>query len=39
MVMIGHLLSAAQRCDRLVRLDHGAVMAIGPPSLILTVNP
>jgi len=27
-----------QRCDRVVRLDHGAVVANGPPSLILATN-
>jgi len=35
MVMIAHRLSTVQRCDRVVRLDHGAVVANGPPSLIL----
>ncbi len=39
MVMIAHRLSTVQRCDRVVRLDHGAVVANGPPSLILTANP
>jgi ABC-type multidrug transport system fused ATPase/permease subunit len=35
MVMIAHRLSTVQRCDRVVRLDHGAIVASGPPSLIL----
>jgi len=39
MVMIAHRLSTVQRCDRVVRLDHGAVVASGPPSLILTAKP
>jgi ABC-type multidrug transport system fused ATPase/permease subunit len=39
MVMIAHRLSTVQRCDRVVRLDHGVVVASGPPSLILTANP
>jgi len=38
MVMIAHRLSTVQRCDRVVRLDHGAVVGSGPPSLILTAN-
>jgi ABC-type multidrug transport system fused ATPase/permease subunit len=38
MVMIAHRLSTVQRCDRVVRLDHGVVVASGPPSLILTAN-
>jgi ATP-binding cassette subfamily B protein len=39
MVMIAHRLSTVQRCDRVVRLGHGAVVASGPPSQILKVNP
>ncbi len=39
MVMIAHRLSTVERCDRVVRLDHGRVVASGPPSLILTPNP
>jgi ABC-type multidrug transport system fused ATPase/permease subunit len=38
MLMIAHRLSTVQRCDRLVRLDHGVVVASGPPSLILTAD-
>jgi ATP-binding cassette subfamily B protein len=38
MVMIAHRLSTVQRCDRVVRLDHGVVVASGPPSLILASN-
>jgi ABC-type bacteriocin/lantibiotic exporter with double-glycine peptidase domain len=39
MVMIAHRLSTVQRCDRVVRLDHGSVVASGPPNLILNANP
>jgi ATP-binding cassette subfamily B protein len=39
MVMIAHRLSTVHRCDRVVRLDHGTVVASGPPSLILTAKP
>jgi ABC-type multidrug transport system fused ATPase/permease subunit len=38
MVMIAHRLSTVQRCDRVVRLDQGAVVASGPPSQILAAN-
>jgi len=38
MVMIAHRLSTVHRCDRVVRLDHGVVVASGPPSLILNTN-
>lgn len=38
MVMIAHRLSTIKRCDRVVRLDHGVVVASGPPSLILAPN-
>jgi ATP-binding cassette subfamily B protein len=34
-VMIAHRLSTVQRCDRVVRLDLGAVTADGPPGLVL----
>jgi len=34
-VMIAHRLSTVQRCDWVVRFDDGAVVASGPPSLIL----
>lgn len=39
MVMIAHRLSTVQRCDRVVRLDQGVVVASGPPSVILNPNP
>jgi ABC-type multidrug transport system fused ATPase/permease subunit len=35
MVMIAHRLSTVKRCDVVVRLDDGEVVAMGPPSLIL----
>ncbi len=38
MVMIAHRLSTVQRCDRVVRLAHGAVMDSGPPSFIMESN-
>ncbi len=38
-VMIAHRLSTVQRCDRLVRLENGMVVASGPPNQILTANP
>ena len=38
MVLIAHRLSTVQRCDRVFRLDLGAVVASGPPSLILAAN-
>jgi ABC-type multidrug transport system fused ATPase/permease subunit len=38
MVMIAHRLTTVQSCDRVVRLDHGVVVASGPPSLILISN-
>lgn len=38
MVMIAHRLSTVRRCDRVVRLEHGAVVADGPPSLIIPPN-
>jgi ATP-binding cassette, subfamily B, bacterial PglK len=38
MVMIAHRLSTVQRCDRVVRLARGVVVASGPPSLIQTAN-
>jgi len=39
MVMIAHRLSTVQRCDRVVRLNHGMVVASGPPNLILLTHP
>jgi len=38
MVMIAHRLSTVQRCDHVVRLEHGVVVASGPPELILRQN-
>ena len=38
LVMIAHRLSTVQRCDRLIRLENGAVVATGPPSVILDTN-
>jgi ABC-type multidrug transport system fused ATPase/permease subunit len=35
MVMIAHRLSTVQSCDRVLRLDHGVVVASGPPELVL----
>lgn len=39
MVMIAHHLSTVQRCDRVVRLDEGTMVASGPPNLILIAHP
>jgi ATP-binding cassette subfamily B protein len=36
MVMIAHRLSTVQRCDRVIRLDRGVVVASGAPSVMLT---
>ena len=36
MVMIAHRLSTVRRCDRVVRLDQGSVVADGPPKKILS---
>jgi ABC-type multidrug transport system fused ATPase/permease subunit len=38
MVMIAQCIITVQRCDHVVRLDHGTVLASGPPSLILASN-
>ena len=38
MVIIAHRLSTVKRCDRVLRLDNGRVVANGPPNLILGVN-
>ena len=35
-VMIAHRLSTVAKCDRVIRLDHGRVVADGPPSEVLT---
>ena len=35
-VMIAHRLSTVAKCDRVVRLDHGRVVADGPPCEVLT---
>ncbi|MFL2672477.1 MAG: ABC transporter ATP-binding protein [Prochlorococcaceae cyanobacterium] len=34
-VMIAHRLSTVAKCDRVIRLDHGRVVADGPPSAVL----
>lgn len=34
-LIIAHRLSTIRNCDRVVRLDHGKAVAIGPPELIL----
>ena len=34
-VMIAHRLSTVSKCDRVIRLDHGRVVADGPPSEVL----
>ena len=34
-VMIAHRLSTVAKCDRVIRLDHGSVVADGPPSEVL----
>ena len=34
-VMIAHRLSTVAKCDRVIRLDHGRVVAHGPPSEVL----
>ena len=31
-VIIAHRFSTVQRCDRIVRLEHGVVTASGPPT-------
>jgi ABC-type multidrug transport system fused ATPase/permease subunit len=38
MVMIAHRLSTVQRCNRVVRLDHGTVVASGPPEMVTKRN-
>ena len=35
-VMIAHRLSTIERCDRVVRLDHGSISADGPPQKVLS---
>jgi ABC-type multidrug transport system fused ATPase/permease subunit len=35
-VIIAHRLSTVQRCDRVIQLEHGRVLAEGPPSTVLT---
>jgi ATP-binding cassette subfamily B protein len=35
LVMIAHRLSTVAKCDRVIRLDHGRVVADGPPSEVL----
>ena len=34
-VMIAHRLSTVAKCDRVIRLDHGRLVADGPPSEVL----
>ena len=34
-IMIAHRLSTVERCDRVIRLEHGSVKADGPPQLVL----
>ena len=36
LVMIAHRLTTVQRCDRVIRLEQGSVLADGPPSHVLT---
>ena len=37
--MIAHWLNMVQRCDRVVRVNHGAIVATGGPRIILSGNP
>jgi len=37
-VMIAHRLSTVQSCDRLIRLEQGAISADGPPQLVLAAQ-
>ena len=39
LVMIAHRLSTIQRCDRVIRLDQGIILADGPPSQVLSPFP
>ena len=36
LVMIAHRLSTVQRCDRVIRLDRGMILADGPPHQVLS---
>ena len=38
LVMIAHRLSTVRRCDRLIRLDEGVIVADGPPDQVLSTN-
>ena len=35
-IMIAHRLSTVERCDRVIRLEQGSVIADGPPRLVLS---
>ena len=35
-VMIAHRLSSLEHCDRIIKLEHGVVVADGPPCQIIT---
>ncbi len=39
MVMIAHRLTTLQRCDRVIHLDRGTLVANGPPSVVLANTP
>jgi ABC-type multidrug transport system fused ATPase/permease subunit len=38
MVLIAHRFSTLKRCDRLIRLERGVVVASGPPQFVLASN-
>lgn len=38
MIMIAHRLSTVKRCDRIIRMEGGSIVASGPPKLILESN-
>ena len=37
-IMIAHRLSTVERCDRVIRLEQGSVIADGPPRLVLSTR-